>query len=213
MRYSLFTPFFICVKLLKQFKNKLIDKSIFDLYSKVYCARHGVTFDSRKVRFIGHVKLHFSSSSTVVFGDEFVCYSGVDWGMDNTEYSKISVWDNATLSFGYKSGITNTTIHCSQSIVIGDYVNIGAGCMIFDTDYHSTYWRDREDREIDIQKGKRRPIRIGNYVFIGAKSIITKGVTIGDKSIVSAGSVVVRDIPSGEIWGGNPARFICKAEL
>ena len=44
-----------------------------------------------------------------------------------------------------------------------------------------------------------------------ARCIIGK-VTIGDKSIVAAGSVVTRDIPAGEIWGGNPAKFIKKID-
>jgi acetyltransferase-like isoleucine patch superfamily enzyme len=49
-------------------------------------------------------------------------------------------------------------------------------------------------------------------VFIGARCIILKGVTIGEKSIVAAGSVVTKNIPEGEVWGGNPAKFIKKIE-
>ena len=46
-------------------------------------------------------------------------------------------------------------------------------------------------------------IKIGNNNFIGANSIINPGVTIGDNCIVAAGSVVTKNIPSGEIWGGT----------
>ena len=46
-------------------------------------------------------------------------------------------------------------------------------------------------------------IRVGNDCFIGAKSIILPGVSIGDKSIVAAGAVVAKSIPSGEVWGGT----------
>ena len=42
------------------------------------------------------------------------------------------------------------------------------------------------------------------------RSIILKGVTIGENSVVGAGSVVTKDIPSGEVWAGNPAKFIRK---
>lgn len=49
---------------------------------------------------------------------------------------------------------------------------------------------------------------IKDNAFIGAHSIILKGVTIGEKSIIGAGSVVARDVPDGEIWAGNPAKFI-----
>ena len=55
-------------------------------------------------------------------------------------------------------------------------------------------------------------IRIGNNCFIGARSTILPGVTIGDNSIVAAGAVVNRSIPSGEVWGGVPAHYIMKTK-
>ena len=63
-------------------------------------------------------------------------------------------------------------------------------------------------KKIGVKEASKAAVHIGNHVFIGTRCIITKGVTIGDKSIVAAGSVVVSDIPSGEVWGGNPAQFI-----
>lgn len=53
-----------------------------------------------------------------------------------------------------------------------------------------------------------KPITIGSDVWIGGGSIICPGVTIGDNSIVAAGSVVTKDVPPGVIFGGNPAKFI-----
>ena len=53
----------------------------------------------------------------------------------------------------------------------------------------------------------RQPI-IGNHVRICAGAIIIGDVTVGDNSIVAAGAVVTKNIPSGEVWGGNPAHFI-----
>ena len=47
-------------------------------------------------------------------------------------------------------------------------------------------------------------------MFIGSNVTILKGVTIGDEAVVGAGSIVTKDIPAGEIWAGNPARFIRK---
>ncbi|OFC70423.1 acyltransferase [Alteromonas confluentis] len=52
-------------------------------------------------------------------------------------------------------------------------------------------------------------VAIGDRVFLGAGTIVLPGVTIGDKVIVGAGSVVTSDIPSGSVYGGIPARFIC----
>ena len=114
--------------------------------------------------------------------------------------------DGARLSIGYHVGMTNTIIQCHKEIVIGDFVNIGAGTMIFDTDFHSLDWEDRATGK-DIVNKKCKSVVIGNYSFVGASCIILKGVSIGEKSIVGAGSVVASSIPSGEIWAGNPARF------
>ncbi|MNL65825.1 2,3,4,5-tetrahydropyridine-2,6-dicarboxylate N-acetyltransferase [compost metagenome] len=59
---------------------------------------------------------------------------------------------------------------------------------------------------------KKEPIIIEQDVFIGANSIILKGVTIGARSIIGAGSIVTKNVPADEIWGGNPAKFIRKTE-
>ena len=131
-------------------------------------------------------------------------------GVDIFTKSHIVVCQNAVLSIGNNSGITSTAIYCAEKIEIGNYVNIGAGCLIMDINFHSTNWEIRMDRKKDIINAKTAPVKIDDFVFIGARSIICKGVHIGEKSLVAAGSVVVKDIPAGELWGGNPAKFIKK---
>ena len=53
-----------------------------------------------------------------------------------------------------------------------------------------------------------KPITIGSDVWVGGSSVICPGVTIGDRSIIAAGSVVTKDVPPGVIVGGNPAKYI-----
>lgn len=172
----------------------------------------GVIFNPKTIRFKGYPYLDIHKNATVKIGDYFVCVSNPYNAIDCYPASKICVREGAKLIIGKYSGMTNSVIQCHESITIGDYVNIGAGCMIMDTNFHSTGWRIRANREEDTQKKNVRtsPVTLEDYVFIGARSIICKGVTIGEKSIVAAGSVVVKSIPKGEIWGGNPAKFITK---
>lgn len=62
------------------------------------------------------------------------------------------------------------------------------------------------------QGGATSPVVIKDGAFIGAHCIILKGVTIGENSIVGAGSVVTKSIPDGEIWAGNPVKFIRRVD-
>jgi len=88
-------------------------------------------------------------------------------------------------------------------------VHIGGGSKIFDNDFHNMDWKARRDPKLN-NVSKTSPVVIENDVFIGTSCVICKGVTIGARSIVAAGSVVVKSIPADEMWGGNPAKFIKK---
>lgn len=123
----------------------------------------------------------------------------------------IYVAPKGILTIGDYSGISNCTLICNQQITIGKYVKIGGSVKIYDTDFHSLEFEKRKNKLTDIPNSK--PIQIGDHCFIGAHSILLKGVIIGDKSIIGAGSVVTKSIPSGEIWAGNPARFIKKIDF
>ena len=116
----------------------------------------------------------------------------------------IYVNPNAKLIIGDNCGFSGTSIFCSKLIIIGDNCMFGGNTSIWDTDFHSIDYKDRRD---DIN-AMSKPIKIGDDVFIGAHSIILKGVNIGSKSVIGAGSVVTKDIPANQIWAGNPAKYI-----
>lgn len=119
----------------------------------------------------------------------------------------LNVRNNGKIIIADGVGLSNTAIVSDSLVFIDEYANIGAGTCIYDTDFHSLNYEVRLNGDTDI---RTKPVHIGKYVFIGGHSIILKGVTIGDGAVVGAGSVVTKDIPSGEIWGGNPAKFIKK---
>ncbi|MDZ4200271.1 MAG: acyltransferase, partial [Kiritimatiellia bacterium] len=92
-------------------------------------------------------------------------------------------------------------------ITIGNHVRLGGNVRIFDHDFHSLDPEKRQGGE-DFTDVQTAPVTIGNDVFIGANALILKGVTLGDRAIIGAGSVVTCRVPAGEIWAGNPARKI-----
>lgn len=112
----------------------------------------------------------------------------------------------AKITIGDGSGISNCAIFASESITIGKQVMIGAGVKIYDTDFHPVNFTER----MENKPAKKAAVSIADGAFIGAHSIILKGVTIGEKSVIGAGSVVTGHIPDNEIWAGNPAKFIRK---
>jgi maltose O-acetyltransferase len=87
-------------------------------------------------------------------------------------------------------------------INIGEEAQIGPGVHIY-TALHPT---DAETRRGGLEAAK--PVNIGRNVWIGGHSVICPGVAIGDDTVIGAGSVVVRDIPSGKVAVGNPCRVI-----
>lgn len=129
-------------------------------------------------------------------------------GIDNNAGTQIYVAHEALLTIGNFSGLTQSSIYCMDRIEIGDYVKIGAGCLIFDSNFHNTDWNIRREPQIDVFTAITKPVKICSHAFIGARTIITKGVTIGERSIIAAGSIVVTDIPSDCIAGGNPCKII-----
>lgn len=116
------------------------------------------------------------------------------------------------IKIGQGCRLSNVAITSMSEIIIGRNVYLGGGSKIYDTDFHSIDFNDRIMGGGKEDSVKSAPIHICDGAFIGAHSIILKGVTIGEKSIVGAGSVVTKSIPPGEIWAGNPARFLKKID-
>ena len=122
---------------------------------------------------------------------DFSIYSG----------ATVTVGEGARLALG--SGYINgdASISCFLDVRIGHGVAIGPELMLIDDDRH----------QLSGTCGSAGPIVIGDKVWLGSRVTVLKGVTIGDGSIVAAGSVVTKDVGAGELWGGVPARFIRSA--
>lgn len=186
-------------------------KRFWHWYLRVYCSFHGVRLQKKcPPHFWGRAYLNIEKGARMSIGEDFICRSNPLYSIDCGLASKIFVKKEAELIIGDFSGISNTIIHCHNSIRIGNHVNIGAGTLIMDSNFHSTDWRQRLERKTDVQNAQTKPVSIGDNVFIGARCIICKGTVIGDNSMICAGSTVIGNIPPNELWGGSPAKFIKK---
>jgi maltose O-acetyltransferase len=113
--------------------------------------------------------------------------------------------------------------HCDygQNIHLGDKVYFNFNCVVLDVCeirigsyslfgpsvqiYTATHPLDALER-----RGKEfgKPVTIGSDVWVGGGAIICPGVTIGDRTVIGAGSVVTKDIPADVFAAGNPCRVI-----
>jgi len=126
-------------------------------------------------------------------------------GLSSSTY--LCVNRDAVIEIGNNVGISNALLYAREKITIEDDVIIGGGCQVLDNDFHSLDYAIRRTH-LDQENVVSAKIIIRRGVFIGTGSIVLKGVEIGEQSIIAAGSVVTKNIPSFEIWGGNPAKFI-----
>lgn len=121
----------------------------------------------------------------VVIEPDFLCEMG----------NNITFGDNVFLNFG-------CIIFDMGEVTIGDHVMFGPRVGIYTTNHAS----DPIERVENVVVSK--PVKIGNRVWVAADVKILPGVTIGDDSIIGAGSVVTHDIPGGVIAAGNPCGII-----
>ena len=91
-----------------------------------------------------------------------------------------------------------------KNIFIGDHVFIGPNVGIY-TVNHALL---PDQRNAGIMRSL--PIAIGNNVWIGGHTVVMQGVTIGDNTVIGAGSVVTHDIPAGVVAVGSPCRVLRK---
>lgn len=128
------------------------------------------------------------------------------------------------IKIGNRVFIGNSEVLCREKIEFGNNIFVSWGCVFYDHDSHSIDYRQRQNDITQLLKDLRaegplvenknwdtvasKPIKVCDNAWIGMKSIILKGVTIGEGAIVAAGSVVTKDVAPWTIVGGNPAVFI-----
>lgn len=170
--------------------------------------RKGVLLAS-SARVFGTPIVSMAKSSSIIIGDRCVLTSASEYTALGVSHPIVlrTLRPNAVISIGRDTGMSGTSICAGIEVSIGGRCLIGANVIIADTDFHTI---DPTDRRYSADGGKipARPVIIEDNVFIGANTIVLKGVRIGRNSVVGAGSIVTRDVPPNSIAAGNPARVI-----
>lgn len=126
------------------------------------------------------VGMKIGRGSTIHMGVRFFAPRGIEIGEDTI--------------IGFRSFLDGRA-----KLTIGDHVDIASEVMIYNSEH---------DVDSDDFRAIEAPVTIADYVFIGPRSIILPGVTIGKGAVVGAGAVVTRDVPAFAVVAGVPARLI-----
>ena len=122
----------------------------------------------------------------------------------NGEIFILSLHPSTSVRIGEGTIVSNNvTIVAQQQVEIGRRCLIGDHLYITDSDFHDISPETRH-----TGPGKTAPTIIADNVWIGSRAIILKGVSIGENSVIAAGSVVTKNVPPNSIFGGNPAKHI-----
>lgn len=162
-------------------------------------------------------KVYVLGKGHITIGDNFIFSSGscINPICRNVRGALYVPYKESKIIIGDRVGISSACLWAKESITIGDDVNIGGDCLIMDNDAHPhDYIKRRADffervgESEYVKEIPSSPIVIEDDVWIGARCQILKGVHIGARSIIAAGSIVTKDIPADCIAGGNPCKVI-----
>jgi acetyltransferase-like isoleucine patch superfamily enzyme len=158
----------------------------------------------RGCRFLGRTHFRREADAVIEIGEgcEFRSARWSNWVGLVRPCSIGALRPGARVTIGARAGMSGTVIAAAERIEIGDDVLCGANVTITDADWHGLAPDERR------RPGATAPVRIEDNVWLGLNVIVLKGVTIGRDSVIGAGSVVARSIPSGVIAAGQPAKVI-----
>lgn len=183
-------------------------------YNKLLFWANGIQF-GRNMQVLD--KMYVLGKGKVNIGDDFRFTSGdsINPICRNIRGAIYTVTPLSRIEIGNRVGISSACLWAKERITIGNDVNIGGDCLIMDNDAHPHDYLQRHRiyaKEVGQQEYLKTiptaPIQIDDDVWIGARCQILKGVHIGARSIIAAGSVVTKDIPADVIAGGIPCKII-----
>ena len=183
----------------------IVGTLLFRLKSWVFGLRVG-----KGLRCFGGVHILRAPRSEINVGRD-VCIVSTSWRCSSSSLyakAKLQTWSRtAVIDIADEVSLSGTAITArSRAIRIGVKTMIGPNVVIMDSDFHAIW--PPETRVVNPAFDCDKDVIVGCNVWIGSKTIILKGVNIGDNSIIAAGSVVTRDIPQNVIAGGVPARVL-----
>lgn len=171
-------------------------------FKSLYYRLRGIKV-GRRCFISGFPELRRCRGSHLEIGDDVVMHSKKKYNtLIRMPIAISTVEPGARVELHAHCGLSGCKIVCANHVSVGEYTIIGPDAILYDCKEHEY---SPEIGWLGRSKRTGKPIIIGKRCYIGMRSIILKGVTIGDDCVVSAGAVVTKDMPAGHIAIGNPA--------
>jgi len=155
--------------------------------------------------FVGQPVVSLMTGARISLGKDVRLFSRFDSNPAGLPHPTIlsALTPESIISIGEHTAVSGASIAARVKVTIGQHVLIGAGACIWDTDFHSVdpYQRHRHP----THGAGCAPVMIHDDVFIGARAMILKGVTVGWGAVIGAGAVVTKDVGACQVVAGNPA--------
>lgn len=176
-----------------------ISRAIATLICRIKAAWWGVKL-GKSAEFKGYAVFRTLPESQIVIGDHAVFNSSHRSNLIGI-YSPCmfsTIKRGAKITIGNHCGFSGTVIGSAVCVTLGNNVRCGANTLITDTDWHAG----------DKRIGEDAPVTIHDNVWLGYGVKVLKGVTIGENSLIGAGSIVTQDIPANVVAAGIPCKVI-----
>ncbi len=181
---------------MKKFLKKLVIKIYFgnSLFRKgVRIGKDSFIREHTKLSGGSHIKI--GNNTRIYPYSRLECFEYISGKQLNP---RLTIGDNVLIG-------RNTTILCANNVTIGSNTMFASYCFVADENHGID---PSSPKRYECQPLELSEVHIGENCWIGEKSIILPGVTIGDNTVIGAGSIVTKDIPANSIAVGNPARVI-----
>ncbi len=167
----------------------------------------GLTY-GRGCSFVGRPIVTLCDGAQISLGDDVRLFSRENSNPAGLPHPTIlaALAPDSVITIGNGTAVSGASIAARVRVTIGQRVSIGAGASIWDTDFHPLNPYQR--RQHPTRDATCLPVTIHDDVFIGARAMILKGVTIGAGAVVGAGAVLTKDVGTYQIVAGNPAVVI-----
>lgn len=182
-------------------------KNIFSLAARLYLRASGVQY-GRGLKMTSFPLIRRHPAASIRIGERVTIQNLLSENRAGITHRSclVAATEHSRIVIGNDVGLSGAIIFCDREIIIEDHVNLGVGAKIYDTDFHAMDWQAR--RRHDTGAIATAPVRICEDVWIGAEAKVMKGVTIGARSVIGAGSIVTRSIPPDCFAAGIPARVV-----